>query len=270
MFSLDLGIKFCTAMNQYMRWPVKPAPVQSEGSVVLSAIVVKFVRFIIAFIDGKLLLQGPPIEEDTQNKSHVLLSNHHLLLVPCTAIQNCITYPWTLRTKYTHSHVTTDHALYLNKRGKDWVERKCYCTCTRSIKTPSPRNSLSGLKRDLSTANLTRLHWGLQPPVPFQMTLPAAQWARLAHSHKRQAQHTTMYEKQRAWKSQAKSIHRMWDTIINIHVAELNSQPVYTTGRIALNRFALNQFNYRRTFTPVVLNQISSISVQSLEPHLRV
>ena len=36
-------------------------------------------------------------------------------------------------------------------------------------------------------------------------------------------------------------------------------QPVYTTGQIVLNRFASNQFNYRSTFAPVVLNQISSI-----------
>ena len=38
--------------------------------------------------------------------------------------------------------------------------------------------------------------------------------------------------------------------------------PVYTTGQIALNQFASIQFNYRSTFTPLVLNRISSILVQ--------
>ena len=36
-------------------------------------------------------------------------------------------------------------------------------------------------------------------------------------------------------------------------------QPVYTTDRIVLNRVSSNQFNYRSTFAPVVLNRISSI-----------
>ena len=39
---------------------------------------------------------------------------------------------------------------------------------------------------------------------------------------------------------------------------ESELQPVYITGRIALNRFALIPFDYRSTFTPVVLNQITS------------
>ena len=45
-------------------------------------------------------------------------------------------------------------------------------------------------------------------------------------------------------------------------------QPVYTTGRIVLNRFARIQFDYRSKLTPVVLNRISSISVRSVEPCL--
>ena len=42
-------------------------------------------------------------------------------------------------------------------------------------------------------------------------------------------------------------------------------QPVYTTGQIALNRFGSIQFDYRSTFTTVVLNWIISIAVQFVE-----